>query len=75
MKSALSDKGASNPKSKVKVRPHDGLQFVEAGGGSSGPAPDATRRLAAFYAKYPLRTVRRGERGIVEGLKADRDRR
>jgi hypothetical protein len=25
--------------------------------------------------KYPLRTLKRGERGIVEGLKADRDRR
>ena len=75
MKNALSDKRASTPKSKVKAHPLDGLQFVEVGGGSRGPAPDAKRRLAAFYAKYPLRTLNRGERGIVEGLKADRDRR
>jgi hypothetical protein len=75
MKNALSDKGASPPKSKVKMRPRDGLQFVEVEGGGSGPAPQAKRRLAAFYAKYPLRTLKRGERGIVEGLKADRDRR
>lgn len=77
MKSALSDKGVSTPGSKVKVRPLDGLRFVEAVGGGSGrgPAPEARRRLAAYCAKYLLRTLKRGERGIVEGLKADRDRR
>ena len=75
MKSALSDKGASTPRSKAKVRPLDGLHFVEVGDGVRGPGNDAKKRLAAFYAKYPLRTLKRGERGIVEGLKADRDRR
>ena len=76
MKDALSDKGTSTPRSKVKRRSLGGqLQFIEGSGGVAGPAPEAKRRLAAFYAKYPLRTLKRGERGIVDGLKADRDRR
>jgi hypothetical protein len=74
MKTSVSDK--LGPKAKVKVQPSParGLEFVEVGGGG-GPAPDARARLARFYAKNPLRALRRGERGIVEGLKADRDRR
>ena len=75
MKNALSDKARPTPKMHVKRRPTAGLLFIEMGVRASGPAPDAQKRLAAFYAKYPLRTLKRGERGIVEGLKADRDRR
>lgn len=74
MKTAALDKSTSRAKSKMKSRPADGLNFIEVGGGGR-PAPDARERLAAFYAKYPLRSLKRGEHGIVAGLKSDRDRR
>ena len=37
--------------------------------------PDLRARLQAFYRRHPLRPLKRGERGIVGSLKADRDRR
>ena len=36
---------------------------------------DLRARLEAFYQRYPRRPFKRGQRGIVESLKADRDRR
>jgi hypothetical protein len=74
MKTAALHKSTPRAKSKVKFRPADGLHFMEVGGGG-GPASDARDRLAAFYAKYPRRSLKRGERGVVAGLKSDRDRR
>jgi hypothetical protein len=52
----------------------DALQFVEHGRRSDA-APNLRERLKAFYLRHPLRALKRGERGIVESLKADRDRR
>jgi hypothetical protein len=52
----------------------DALQFIEQG--RRGEAtPNLRERLKAFYLRHPLRTLKRGERGIVESLKTDRDRR
>lgn len=36
---------------------------------------DLRARLEEFYQRYPRRPFKRGQRGIVESLKADRDRR
>lgn len=74
MKSAVSDKPTPKPKTRLKPKPVEGLEFVEVGGGG-GPVSDIDKRLEAFYAKYPLRRLRKGEKGIVESLRGDRDRR
>lgn len=59
---------------KQKPTVGEALEFVDQGR-QQAPAPDLRARVKAFYARHPLRTVKRGERGIVESLKADRDRR
>ncbi len=38
-------------------------------------ASDLRARLEKFYQRYPRRPFKSGQRGIVESLKADRDRR
>ena len=50
------------------------LQFLDHGHERKA-APDLRARLQAFYRRHPLRVLERGERGIVESLKTDRDRR
>ena len=52
----------------------EALLFVDAGH-QRAPAPDLAKRVQAFYERHPLRTIRPGQRGIVESLKSDRDRR
>jgi hypothetical protein len=52
----------------------EALQFV-ANGRRGDATPNLRERLKAFYLRHPLRTLKRGERSIVESLKADRDRR
>ncbi len=65
---------ASTLATKRKPKIGEALEFVDQGL-QQAPAPDLRDRVKAFYARHPLRTVKRGERGIVESLKADRDRR
>ena len=64
----------SSAKRRIKPKPVDGLAFVELRD-ETAPITDSDQRLAAFYAKYPLRRLRRTEKGIVESLREDRDRR
>ncbi len=52
----------------------DALQFIDHGR-ERDTVPDLRARLQAFYRRHPLRVIKRGERAIVESLKADRDRR
>ena len=52
----------------------DALQFFDHGREREN-APDLRARLQAFYRRHPLRPLKRGERGIVGSLQADRDRR
>ena len=59
---------------KKKSEDSDALRFVDHGR-ERDTAPDLRDRLQAFYRRHPLRTLKRGEHGIVESLKADRDRR
>ncbi len=59
---------------KRKSEDSDALQFFDHGR-ERDTVPDLRARLQAFYRRHPLRTLKRGERGIVESLKADRDRR
>jgi hypothetical protein len=67
---------ASTTAAKRKSSPKIGeaLLFVDAGH-QQAPARDLAKRVQAFYARHPLRTVKAGQRGIVESLKSDRDRR
>lgn len=65
---------ASTLAAKRKPKIGEAPEFVEQGR-RHAPAPDLRDRVNAFYARHPLRTLKRGERGIVESLKADRDRR
>jgi hypothetical protein len=64
---------ASSPATKRKPTIGEALEFVDQG--RKSPPDDLRTRVQAFYRRHPLRTVRRGERGIVESLKTDRDRR
>jgi len=57
-----------------RVKHSDALAFVDQGH-TGTVVPDLRARLDAFYLRYPLRTIKAGQRGIVESLKADRDRR
>jgi hypothetical protein len=61
-------------KHKPSAKISEALVFVDAGH-HQAPAPDLAQRVRAFYERHPLRAVKRGQRGIVESLKADRDRR
>jgi hypothetical protein len=61
-------------KRKPSAKIGEALVFVDAGH-QHAPAPDLAQRVQAFYERHPLRTVKRGKRGIVESLKSDRDRR
>lgn len=74
MKSAVFDKTTPKPKAPVKPRTVEGLGFIEIGG-RRGVVSDIDKKLEAFYAKHPLRRLRKGEKGIVESLRDDRDRR
>jgi hypothetical protein len=60
----------------IKQKPQDGdvLQFSEQEP-QRDAVPDLRGRVQDFYRRHPLRTLKRGERGIVGSLKADRDRR
>jgi hypothetical protein len=64
----------STPATKRKPKVGEALEFVDQGR-QQASAPDLRTRVQAFYQRHPLRTLKRGERGIVESLKADRDRR
>lgn len=57
-----------------RVKHTDALAFVDQGR-SGTVVPDLRARLDAFYSRHPLRTLKAGQPGIVESLKADRDRR
>ncbi|CAN5344595.1 hypothetical protein BH11PSE9_BH11PSE9_21120 [soil metagenome] len=52
----------------------EALKFVDQGR-AGAIVVDAGERLAAFYQRHPRRVLKAGQRGIVESLKADRDRR
>lgn len=60
----------------TKRKPQDGdvLQFFEHER-QRDAVPDLRARVQDFYRRHPLRPLKRGERGIVGSLKADRDRR
>jgi hypothetical protein len=64
----------STPATKRKPKIGEALEFVDQGR-QQAPARDLRARVEAFYQRHPLRTLKRGERSIVESLKADRDRR
>lgn len=57
-----------------RVKHSDVLAFVDQGR-TGTVVPDLRARLDEFYLRYPLRILKAGQRGIVESLKADRDRR
>jgi hypothetical protein len=61
-------------KRKPRAKIGESLVFVDAGG-QRGPASDLAERVQAFYERHPLRAIKGGQRGIVESLKSDRDRR
>lgn len=61
-------------KRKPRAKVDEALVFVDAGC-QQPPAHDLAERVRAFYERHPLRTVKSGQRGIVETLKSDRDRR
>ena len=57
-----------------RVKHSDALAFVDQGR-TGTVVPDLRARLEEFYQRFPRRTLKRDQRGIVESLKADRDRR
>lgn len=63
---------AAKRKSAAKIA--EAMVFIEASQ-QRAPVSDLAERVQAFYARHPLRTIKRGQKGIVEALKADRDRR
>jgi hypothetical protein len=67
-------KTATGKPAKGKPDDVDALQFFDHGREREN-APDLRARLQAFYRLHPLRPLKRDARGIVESLKADRDRR
>ena len=59
---------------RIKSKPGEALKFVDLGREHES-VPDVRARLQEFYRRHPQRALKPGERGIVESLKADRDRR
>ena len=75
MKSAILAKGSARPKP-IGLKEVDGIAFVEVQPGAESLSGEELRaKLDAFYAKHPLRTLRKSQKGIVEHLREDRDRR
>ena len=58
----------------LKFKPVEGITFIDSGVGGT-PHPDAMNKLQAFWAKYPRRPLRKGEKGATQLLKEARDRR
>ena len=65
---------STTAKRKTAAKVTEAMVFVDVGQ-QRARAPDLAARVQAFYARHPLRTVKTGQRSIVEALKADRDRR
>ena len=75
MKSVLFTKSRAKPKP-ITFKEVDGMTFVEVKSGVAPLSGDELRaKLDAFYARHPLRALRKGQKGIVEQLREDRDRR
>lgn len=72
MKSILFAK--SKDKAKLPPVGDEVPQFVRVGEASGHVPADAMEKLAAFYAKYPRRALRKGEKGVVESVREMRDR-
>ena len=65
----------AGPKSKpLKFKPVEGITFIDSGVGGTA-SPDALSKLQAFWAKYPRRRLRKGEKGAAQLLNEARDRR
>lgn len=58
----------------LKLKPVDGLTFIDSGVGGA-PHPDAMKKLHAFWEKHPHRTLRKGEKGVVELVREARESR
>ncbi|MCE4538085.1 hypothetical protein LXT12_12570 [Pelomonas sp. P7] len=75
MKSVLLAKSRAKPKP-IGLKKVEGIGFYEVP--SSAPrltSEEIRARLDAFYAKHPRRTLKKGQKSIVEQLREDRDRR
>ena len=57
-----------------RVKHGDALAFVDQGRAGT-VVSDLRARLEEFCQRFPRCAIKRGQRGIVESLKADRDRR
>lgn len=75
MKSVLFATHKARPQS-FDAKPVDGMTFrVVPSPAPHLPPAEIAAKLAAFYEKYPRRTLRKGQKTIVEQLRDDRDRR
>lgn len=74
MKSTVLTPEKAAKRKPLKLKPVDGLTFIDSGVGGA-PHPDAMKKLQAFWDKYPRRTLRKGEKGVVELVREARDSR
>jgi hypothetical protein len=73
MKTVTLSKASPTPKP-LKFKQVEGITFIDSGVGGT-TRPDALSKLQAFWAKYPRRKLRKGEKGAAQLLKEARDRR